>query len=324
MMLLRLHSLLSFQGNPMIFSSARRLRLTAFVPLFLFAPPVLAQAAPAAMAEARPETAAPDHPALWKIADQDTTIYLFGTIHILPENADWFHGPVKAAFDAADLLVTETAVNAPQTLQNAFMEKGLRRDGKTLRESLNAKEREKFEKSLSDLHLPLNIFDQFQPWYAGLLLTLLPLKAAGYDQSNGIETQIEAKAAARNLSGHPLETADYQIGLFAGLPEKSQLNYLNEVVEQLPTLREDIAKLVQAWKTGRAEELAELLNEDESDELMRKVLLSDRNKAWAKWLKARMDEPGVVFVAVGAGHLAGRGSVQDELAKVGFRSVRVQ
>jgi len=60
MMLLRLRSLLSFQGNPMIFSSARRLRLTAFVPLFLFAPPVMAQAAPAVMAEARPETAAPD------------------------------------------------------------------------------------------------------------------------------------------------------------------------------------------------------------------------------------------------------------------------
>ena len=312
----------------MIFSrmsrSRKRFYLTALAPLFLFSPPVLAQDAPIAAAERPVEVAAPARPALWKISDKDTTIYLFGTIHILPENADWFHGPVQQAFDSADLLVTETMLDSPETLQKVFQDKGMRHDGTTLRESLTVPERQNLEKSLLSLGLPDNSFDQFQPWYAGLVLSLLPLKAAGYEQANGIESQIETKAAASKVARHPLETADYQIGLFAGLPGKSQRSYLNEVLEQLPTLREDIAKLVEAWKAGQAEELAKLLNEDESDEVMRKVLITDRNKAWAKWLKARMAQPGVVFVAVGAGHLAGRGSVQDELAKAGVRSVRVQ
>ncbi|WP_334185058.1 TraB/GumN family protein [Novosphingobium sp.] len=312
----------------MIFSrmprTRRRLRLLALAPLFLFAPPVLAQEAQTAVAEPRAEAVVPARPALWKIADKDTTIYLFGTIHILPENADWFHGPVQQAFESANLLVTETMLDSPETLQKVFMDKGMRHDGTTLRESLSAPERDNLEKALLKLGLPAESFDKFQPWYAGLVLSLLPLKAAGYEQANGIETQIETKAAASKVARHPLETADYQIGLFAGLPEKSQRSYLKEVLEQLPTLREDIAKLVEAWKAGQAEELAKLLNEDESDEVMRKTLITNRNKAWAKWLKARMAEPGVVFVAVGAGHLAGRGSVQDELAKAGIRSVRVQ
>jgi uncharacterized protein YbaP (TraB family) len=54
------------------------------------------------------------------------------------------------------------------------------------------------------------------------------------------------------------------------------------------------------------------------------VLITDRNVAWAKWVKARLDKPGTVFVAVGAGHLAGTGSVQDQLATAGVVSKRVQ
>lgn len=319
----------------MIFSSKTRPGMGAKAPwgiaatasFFLFAaPPALAQTATPAVSAPVSETAVPvpARPAMWKIADKDTTIYLFGTIHILPQNAAWFQGPVQQAFESADLLVTETMLDSPATLEKVFVDRGMRHDGKTLRYSLAPAERANLEKGISNLGLPAETFDAFQPWYAGLLLSLLPLKAAGYDQANGVETQIEAKAAASGIARHPLETADYQIGLFADLPEKSQQRYLAEVLEQLPTLREDIAKVVEAWKLGRADELAKLLNEDESDELMRKALITNRNRSWAKWLKTRLSQPGVVFVAVGAGHLAGKGSVQDQLAKAGIRSVRVQ
>jgi uncharacterized protein YbaP (TraB family) len=139
-----------------------------------------------------------------------------------------------------------------------------------------------------------------------------------------VEAQVEALATKLGLKREALETADYQIGLFDSLPADAQKQYLNDVLEQLPTMREDLAKLIAAWKAGRPEELAELLNADETDERVRKALLADRNAAWAKWLKARLDEPGTVFVAVGAGHLAGNDSVQDQLAADGVMSTRVQ
>jgi uncharacterized protein len=53
-------------------------------------------------------------------------------------------------------------------------------------------------------------------------------------------------------------------------------------------------------------------------------LLVRRNKAWAQWIRARLDQPGTAFIAVGAGHLGGEGSVQDQLKALGVESARVQ
>lgn len=303
----------------MIFPDKSRFLATAFALIaFLAAPQVDARDAPTGTSteEARP--------AMWKVSDEDTTIYLFGTIHILPQGVNWLRGPVESAFNSADLLVTETRLDKPEELQSLFMEKGLRHDGRSLRDSLPSKQREILEKILKKSGFETNSFDHFEAWYAGLLLSLIPLKEAGYDQANGIETQIDALAERSGIARYPLETAAYQIGLFAALPQNSQQAYLSEVLEQLPTLKEDVSKVVAAWKAGKAEELARLLNEDESDETLRKVLITDRNAAWAKWLEGRLAQPGVVFVAVGAGHLAGEGSVQDQLACVGIQSERVQ
>ena len=44
----------------------------------------------------------------------------------------------------------------------------------------------------------------------------------------------------------------------------------------------------------------------------------------AKWISRRLEQPGTVFVAVGAGHLVGQGSVEDQLEKLGIESKRVR
>jgi uncharacterized protein YbaP (TraB family) len=46
---------------------------------------------------------------------------------------------------------------------------------------------------------------------------------------------------------------------------------------------------------------------------IKRVLLTDRNQRWADWIAKRMKRPGTVFLAVGAGHLAGKESVQAML-----------
>lgn len=53
-----------------------------------------------------PAQAAPaPRPALWKLADADTTIYLFGTIHILPKDLPWRTPVLEHAIAASDELV---------------------------------------------------------------------------------------------------------------------------------------------------------------------------------------------------------------------------
>ena len=54
-----------------------------------------------------------------------------------------------------------------------------------------------------------------------------------------------------------------------------------------------------------------------------RMMFTERNDRWADWIRARMRSPGTVFVAVGAGHLAGPDSLLVRLAERGLPSRRV-
>src|SRR3546814_17849151 len=65
----------------------------------------LAALVPTAACARAPEA----RPALWKLADEDTTIYLFGTVHALPRELAWNAGAVRDAFDSAGTPVVDVA-----------------------------------------------------------------------------------------------------------------------------------------------------------------------------------------------------------------------
>ena len=150
------------------------------------------------------------------------------------------------------------------------------------------------------------------------------MQKAGYSIDSGVENQLSTrnKALGRPRSG--LETLEFQLGIFNGLNPEVQKTYLFDVIEALPSLTQDIDKMVQAWAKGDPAALAELLNAETDDPALYRALLSDRNRNWAIWIDGRLDQPGVVFIAVGAGHLGGKDSVQELLAKDGIKAVRVQ
>ena len=266
----------------------------------------------------------PAHPAIWEVSDKDTTIYLFGTIHALPQGIDWFGNQVASAFNGSAELVTEIAETEPAQLQASVRAKAMLPPGKTLRGMLTPAARAKYDVALTAFGLPVTTLDRFKPWYAAVFLSALPILRDGYASQNGVEELLNARAKAANRPHLALETAEFQLGLFDSLPPATQLRYLNEVVTDLPMARDDIGKMVEAWKRGDADELARLMNEDQDEPELMERLVTNRNKTWADWIKTRMDKPGVVFVAVGAGHLAGAGSVQDQLRTKGITASRVQ
>ncbi|MDZ4271231.1 MAG: TraB/GumN family protein, partial [Erythrobacter sp.] len=84
---------------------ASLLTLTA-APFVLFASsPALAD--DHAATEAAVPATVGNGPAMWKVADEDTTIYLFGTVHVLPEGIDWYDATIADALSGSDIIVTE-------------------------------------------------------------------------------------------------------------------------------------------------------------------------------------------------------------------------
>src|SRR5688572_3865570 len=55
--------------------------------------------------------AAAAKPAMWRVADEDTTIYLFGTFHLLPPGHVWRTAALDQALAQADELVLEIAAS---------------------------------------------------------------------------------------------------------------------------------------------------------------------------------------------------------------------
>ncbi len=263
-------------------------------------------------------------PALWKLADKDTTIWLFGTIHALPKGIKWLDGPIAKAFDSSDVLVTEIPESPPELLQGAVMKLALLPKDQTLHGLMPKADAALMDKTLGEYGVPPAALDKYEPWFAALNMVQFPLMKGGYSAADGVEAQLTARAKAK---GHPqegLETVEYQLGLFDSLPQKTQLTYLHGVLINLPKMSSELDNLVKYWSAGNPAKLAALMNADEDDPKLMEVLLTNRNRNWAKWIKARMAKPGSVFIAVGAGHLAGAQSVQAQLAKSGFRVTRVQ
>lgn len=272
-----------------------------------------------------PGARAPQGPALWRVNDVDTTVYLFGTIHLAPPNADWRTPAINAAFNSADELVIETIVpEDPAALNELIAPRGLNPPGVSLRDALPADDRAALEDGLSRLNLPPDSLDAMRPWLAGLTLAVMAFQAAGFDPDSGIDKTLERAARLRGLAVTPLETPAEQFDIFANLAPEEELALLRDTLNDLDTVDVYAARFFTAWSTGDSAKLARLMNQSlDRHPRMRAVVLDERNARWAAWIDGRMARPGVVFVAVGAGHLGGRNSVQDYLAARGLKAVRV-
>lgn len=270
----------------------------------LFAPAVHAQAVKDA------------DPALWVVKDADTTIYLFGTVHVLKPGLGWFDEGVKAAFDKSDELVLEMIEPDPATMQGLIMKTALNPEGPTLTEKLPADKREAYAKAMTDVGVPAAALDRFDPWFAAVTLSIAGLPKLGYDPESGAERTLSVAAKAANKQVIGLETAEQQLGYFDALPEPLQVKFLISTVDDYPRMATELDKMIASWSAGDPEALGKTMNEELADTPeLSKVLLADRNTRWAEWIEQRLQKPGTVFVAVGAGHLAGTESVQAQLAK---------
>jgi len=290
-----------------------------------FLAPLLLIAATPACAQQAPAPAPNDaDPALWVVRDEDTTVYLFGTVHVLKPGLTWFDEAVKTAFDRSGELVLEIVEPDAATMQQIVASKGMTVAGPTLTSRVPEAKRAAFQAAVAASGVPLAVVDRMDPWLAGVTLSLTPLGKLGFDPKNGPETVL---AAAARQAGKPvtgLETAEQQLGYFDGLSDAAQMQFLTSTVDDLPKSGDELGQMVTLWSRGDPDGLGRLMNENlkDSPEVGR-VLLTERNARWADWIKARMGRPGTVFVAVGAGHLAGKGDVQEQLAARGLKVERV-
>ncbi len=266
-------------------------------------------------------------PALWKLADKDTTIYLFGTIHLLPPKTLWRSPAFDQAASSADSLVVETMIddkNPEATLGELFklaVSPGL----PPIAERVKPERRAALQKAIAESGIPATAFDKLETWAAAFLLLGGQFKALGLDAGSGVENALKTQFTAGGKPIGQLETNAEQFGVFDTLTEATQREFLAGVLEDPAKVKVEFDKMIKAWTRGDIAGIARSFNDDvnESPEMLN-ALFARRNANWTRWVKARLDQPGTVMVAVGAGHLAGDKSVVSMLEKQGVKVTRVQ
>jgi len=269
----------------------------------------------------------PANPALWKVADHDTTIYLFGTIHLLPKETRWRSSAFDNAAAVADTLVVETVVDDsnPAATMNELLQLAVSPGLPPIAERVPAEKRAALQETIAKSGIPAPMFDKLETWAAAFMLLGVQFRELGLDPGSGVESVLKKQFTDSKKPIGQLESNAEQLGFFDRLSEDAQRKFLVAMLDGAGSMDAEFGGMLKAWTRGDVKEIAKSFNSDLSDAAeLRDALLTKRNANWANWVKGRLDQPGTVLVAVGAGHLAGDHSVQTMLEKQGVKVTRVQ
>jgi uncharacterized protein YbaP (TraB family) len=267
------------------------------------------------------------HPALWRLTKGPSTIYLFGTIHALPPHFEWETPEIRTVLGSADRLVLEAVIDSdPNKSATALLRLGL---SPTPLPPLEQRVAPKYRASLANMAaktaVPIETLNSMKTWAAGMVLFGTTVSALGVSSADGVEEQLKAQFRSTGKPVEGLETLDQQLGFFDTLDETQQRDFLQSVVDQHSDDAADFGKMLGAWSHGNEKGIAISFDKDmKKSDALRDVLIARRNAHWADAIVARLAVPGTQFVAVGAGHLVGRDSVQAKLAKLGYKAERVE
>ena len=261
------------------------------------------------------------HPALWQIKSGNSTIYLFGTVHVLPNDTDWHFPALNQALTQSQVLYIELTDDDQASMASLVLRYGLD-TAHPLSTQLNESDNAALAKAAQLAALPGGVatLQPMKPWLAALTLSVAPLLKAGLDPEAGVDKQLKSQMTSAGKPVHGLETAEQQIQFLADLPSPMQVAFLRDTLRDADKGTAELLSLVDAWKQGDIAAIAKL----ENDELKTRepapyqTLIVQRNAQWAGKIKDMMKQPGTVFIAVGAAHLAGPDSVQAQLAKLGI------
>ncbi|KAF0179910.1 MAG: TraB/GumN family protein [Hyphomonadaceae bacterium] len=268
----------------------------------------------------------PPQPALWVVRDADSTLYLYGTIHLRKPGARWGGPAAETALNEAQEVWTELEIDASKeaAMQGLVVQYGIDREH-PLSTKIDPARAPQLQAAATKLGLPPNGFDAMKPWLASLTLTVVPMVQAGYDPNAGVDRAVDRIARAGGKTMRWFETNEEQIRFLSGVSEPLQLQMLYEALDEINEGPAALAAMEAAWERGDDRALAtEMVAEMARDypELY-EALLKKRNAAWTEVLTRELAGAGVDFVAVGAAHLAGPDSVQAMLRARGLAVERV-
>ena len=265
-------------------------------------------------------------PAIWRVADRNSEIWLFGTVHLLPPHVRWRSRAFDDAFNAAGTIFLEVDRNARPRRGLGAVIKLLGRNANyaTLSSLLGARDTGRLAHAAAKLGVPPETLEPLRPWLASIRLSLTNIKSQGFEPQSGVDRIIAGMAAAAGKRLGYLETVEEQFEIFASLSPPAEKAFLMATVQQIESGSGGVTELVAAWAEGDTgtfnRQFRETLGGDFPE--LRNALFINRNRRWTEQIARMMAGSGKALIAVGAGHLAGKDGVVGLLRAKGYKVTR--
>jgi hypothetical protein len=288
----------------------RRALLTGFVAVAALLPLGAAQAKEAAPA-----------PKMWVITDADSTVYLYGSFHILKADTQWKTPALDKVFNSADTLYLEVPNVDDQAAAGALVQKyGIDPTGSLLK-PYTPEEQKLIRDTYAKYGLNIDQLVMLKPWLASLMLVLKQMQTEGFDPNLGVDKTLLAAARAKNLPVKGLETMEDQMKLISQDVFGEESKALLDTVKEDANVKAQFTKLLTAWQTGDIKGMEVLMIDEMKTKTpkMYEAVMVTRNRNWVQPIKDVLAGSGTQMIVVGAGHLAGPDSVQALLKKEGIK-----
>ena len=261
-------------------------------------------------------------PAMWRVSDADSSVYLFGSIHVFTRDVKWRTPLLDAEVKSADHVYFELLLDqqAYATMGRAMLVEGRLRDGRTLWDLLTQEQAGELRAALTGAGLDPATFERMTPWMAELMLSSALIQGA----QAGVEVTLLSEVEQERQRG--LETAEEQLGFMAEGSEADQVENLMRSVRLMGAPGSDafVEEMMAAWESGDAEALYRMNSDEEAGTADRyDVLITGRNTRWTTRIAQMLADNDEALVVGGAGHLVGPGGVPALLAERGFEVERL-
>ena len=263
-----------------------------------------------------------DGPPIWVVKDYDSTLYLFGTVHLLPGDLDWQRDDMKDAFDSSGTIFFEmdTGTNALIEASVLAQDLGQFKSGERLSTRLDSYQLKLLDAAANNGGITLAALDSMKPWLASEFLTIAAATNAGLSPDLSADTALKSRAERKGKNTVYLDTVEGQIRASADQPDFVQMLVLTDTLERFNAMGDDLTTIADDWaigEIGRLEQKTVRSLARQSPE-MYDALIKARNREWSRVFTRHLEDSGTSFAAVGIAHLLGEHSVQNMLREQGY------
>jgi len=259
---------------------------------------------------------------LWEVRGKSNSVYLLGSIHFAKDDFYPLAKPIEQAYERSSIIVFEADLGEMKSMetQASLLKAGMCPAGETLSQLVGKETYSALQSWLRNKGGDPSMLDPMKPWLASVTVVALELQKLGFSPGKGIDEHFYSRAKADQKEIRGLETVDFQISLFAGLSREDSESLLKSMLEDAARFPKIFADVIEAWKTGNAAKIEQLLLEiTKQYPAILKKFLSDRNRAWLPKIEELLTGNKNVFVVVGMGHLVGSDGVVQLLKKKGIQ-----